>query len=132
MRTYCESFTLLLPLEQAFIVSLNHMNFVPSHKLQEAKTDDPATRTIEIKLRLPWHIMSEIVVRFELQKITESETLVTVTSKKQSLPLSSPDLGATKKVLSYLRQHQAFKGNKDTLLAAQNADGSANESPGGI
>jgi hypothetical protein len=117
MRTYSESFTLLLPLEQAFIVSLNHMNFVPSHKLQEAKTDDPTTRTFEVKLRLPWHIMSEII-RFELQNITESETHVTVTSKKQSLPLSSSDLGATKKVLSYLRQHQAFKSNKDTLSAA--------------
>ncbi|MDU0458781.1 MAG: hypothetical protein RW306_08625, partial [Geobacteraceae bacterium] len=101
------------PLEQAFIVSLNHMNYVSSHKLLKAKTDDPATRIFEVKLRLPWHITSELI-RFELQKATETETHITVTSRKMQLPLISSGLGATEKVLSYLRQHQAFKINEGT------------------
>ena len=108
--TYTASLTLTLPLEKAFIVCMNHMNYVPSHKLKEySDQKNPNELSFVEHLRMPWSLIVE-TINFKLQKINDSETHVTVTSMA-SLPISSYGFTAIKKVLHYLKQTKFIKEN---------------------
>ena len=111
-QIYSSTFTLLLPIEQAFILCVNHMNFISSHKLQNYSKNNSEAQSFDAKLRMPGKLTTE-TLNFKLQKIAESETAVAVTSSP-SLPINSYDFPATKKVLHYLQQHKAYKDNDKT------------------
>ena len=97
-------------MKQAFILCVNHMNFVSNHKLKEWSPENTESQTVAVQLRMPWKFITE-ALNYNLEKINDSETKVILTSTP-SLPISSYDFPATKKVLHYLRQHKAFKDNE--------------------
>lgn len=104
---FTDSFLLELPVDQAFNLCLNHMNYVSSHTLKSFSTDNANEQEFIEHLRSPWSFTVE-KANLKFLKINENRTQVKI-FVTASLPINSYDFRAIKKVLSYLKKTKFFE-----------------------
>ena len=97
------------------------MNYISSHKHITFSPKDPIEQGFVEHLRMPWSPIVE-KINFKLVAISASETDVSVTGIA-SLPISSYEFSAIKKVLHYLKQTTHFNVTECAKVVLGTPDG---------